>query len=83
MVSIGETYITKNRLIDLISKIGPMNYIKQYGEFIKEYQMDWREDFKKEYGDELSKFDKKDLKIIYKYSSKEIPNIIKEYLENS
>ena len=58
-----KRYITKNRMIDLFSKRGPIQEAKQMGDYIKWYIEDAKEDFLKEH--DISTFDQKAQKDLF------------------
>lgn len=81
----AKSYINQNRLNDLCSKLGPLTDNKQIGEYMKAFIEDWEKDFKEDYKDELNdvlfKYNKNDIKDIFKIANKNAINLIKNHIE--
>lgn len=60
-----QTYVTGNRLHNLLSKIGPVT-TKDFGKVLGLYNKDILEDFGKDYHKELAEIDKKEVKVLNK-----------------
>ena len=60
-----KTYVTENRLNNVISKIGEVSQ-KDFGKLLGLYNKDIVEDFSKDYADMLKDLDKKEIKLINK-----------------
>ena len=74
-----RAYVTDNRLQNVFSKEGKPEEAKDIGKFVKFLIEDAREDFLKDYGDEIAKIDKSKHKQIY--NTGPVPaQLIKEYL---
>lgn len=72
-------YITENRLQSVFSKHGEIEDPKQIGQYIRLVLADAKEDFLKDYGDEIEKLDKKSQRRVYNVGSL-IANMLKSYL---
>ena len=72
-------YINKNRIESVFSKEGEIEDIKQIGKYIKLALADAREDFVKDYEDEIAELDKGELKKVFNVGGV-IANLLKEYL---
>jgi len=85
LVEFAKTYVNKNRLMDLISKIGPLTENKQIGEYMKAFNEDWqiefKEDFKEEIDAALFEYSMKDVKNVFKIGGKHAISLIKNHLE--
>lgn len=74
-----KSYINDNRLRSVFSKEGEISDASQIGKYIKLIMEDAREDFDKDFGDELSGLDKTQLKNVYNVGSM-VANMLKGYL---
>jgi len=63
-----KDYITKNRLLSVFSKHGEISNPKQIGKYIKYVLNDAKEEFDKDYIDELQGLKKKELQYVYNVS---------------
>ncbi len=74
-----KSYINDNRLRSVFSKEGEISDASQIGKYIKLIMDDAKEDFDKDFGDELSGLDKTQLKNVYNVGSV-VANMLKGYL---
>lgn len=72
-------YFNKNRVLSVFSKHGEIQRKEQIGDYIKLILNDMREDFDKDYHDELQGWKKKELKYVYNIS-KDILKYLYDYL---
>jgi Rnl2 family RNA ligase len=72
-------YITENRVLGIFSKYGEIEKPTQIGEYIKHVLEDAKNDFLKDYGDEMSDLDKKDMKYVYNVS-KDVVKLLEKHL---
>lgn len=77
-----STYVTENRLNNVLSKMGPVTF-KDFGNILGAYNIDVLEDFEKDEPEGLESFglDKDEGKMVRKMMSNEASNIIREYLK--
>lgn len=75
-----EEYITKNRLNNVISKIGEISVPKDTGKLIGLLSKDVLGDFLKEHESEYALIEKSEQKILNTHSSKLATNLIKKVL---
>ena len=76
--SVFQGYINENRVLDIFSKHGEIQDMKDFGKYIKLTIDDAVEDFIKDY--DISQFDKKELKKIYSSGGKYAAGILKRYV---
>lgn len=72
-------FINENRLNNVISKIGNIDYKKDFGKVLGMFNKDVLEDFVKEYGDRYQKLDKLEVKLVNKFLNKHASEIIVEF----
>lgn len=72
-----RTYVCINRLNNVLSKNKELTN-KDFGKLMKEFLIDVKEDFEKDYPDVLSTLEKKDLKIVMGPVNKEVSNLLKK-----
>ena len=77
-----STYVTENRLNNVLSKMGPVTF-KDFGNILGAYNIDVLEDFEKNESEGLESFglDKDEEKMVKRMMSNEASNIIREYLK--
>ena len=75
-----SAYINENRLDSVVSKEGDIESEKQIGLYIKLLMEDAKEDFIKDFGDQLQHLDKKDLKYLYGKGNKLSVDLLKARL---
>jgi len=74
------SYINENRLNCVFSKEGEIQSDREIGKFIKLLMEDAKEDFIKDFGDDVAELDKNDLKMVYGKGNKNCANLVKKYL---
>lgn len=74
----AETFITENRLNNVISKIGAITE-KDFGKVLGLFNKDILEDFQKDFGEFMEELDKKERKLITKSVSKKSAILIRNY----
>lgn len=72
-------YVNENRVKSVFSKYGEIGSPKQIGEYIKHTLEDAKEEFEKDYIDEIEGLEKKELKHVYNVS-KDVVRILNKYL---
>jgi Rnl2 family RNA ligase len=75
-----ETYVTENRLNNVLSKIGEVT-MKDFGRVIGLFSQDVTTDFTKDYEVHLNDLEKKELKLINKSFSKKAAKLVKIALQ--
>ncbi len=78
--SILETYITENRLLNVISKIGTIDF-KDFGKVMGLMNQDILEDFNKDYAEAFSQLEKKEQKRLRKSMTQPVRRLILNYLK--
>ena len=74
----AETFITENRLNNVISKIGVVTE-KDFGKILGLFSKDILEDFQKDFGEIMSELDKKEAKLISKAVSGKAAILVRDY----
>lgn len=74
-----KDYITENRVLSVFSKYGEIEHPKQIGDYIRLVLNDAKEEFEKDYSDDLYELDKNELKQVYNVS-KNVLAILNKYL---
>lgn len=75
-----ETYITENRLHNVISKVGEITF-KDFGQVMGLMNQDVLEDFNKEHGIAFKQLEKSEQKILRKYVGKPVRQLLLNYLK--
>jgi Rnl2 family RNA ligase len=73
-------YITSNRLNSVLSKLGEITSMSQFGMVLKEMNIDVIEDFKKDNGEMYEKLDGKEQKRLNKFIGSNNQPIVKEWM---
>ncbi len=76
-----QTYVTDNRLSNVLSKIGPVT-ASEFGKVLGMFSKDIVNDFTKDYREIIDNLDKKEVKAITKSIGKEAGNLVKSRLNN-
>ena len=71
-------YVTENRLINVESHLGHIEFPKDMGKIIKEFTSDVMEDYLKERKTQWNALEKKDQKVVTSRMTKEAANVIKK-----
>lgn len=74
--------ITQNRLSNLISKIGEVNPVKDFGKVLGLYNKDVLTDFMKTYKNHYDALEKQEGKAVNKFLNKHAGQLINDYFEN-
>jgi Rnl2 family RNA ligase len=74
-----KKYLNENRMHSVFSKEGPIEEVKQLGGYIKLILDDAKEDFEKDFEDELAQIPKADIKRVFNVGG-HVANMLKEYL---
>jgi len=74
-----RTYITRNRMLSVFSKYGPIEESSQIGTYIQRILDDARQEFLADAGDALDVLDKKEIRAVYNVGST-IAHLLKEEL---
>ena len=61
----GETYVTENRLANVVSHIGEVHFPKDFGKVMGLFSKDVLEDFLKEHGNLYAALEKSEQKVLY------------------
>ena len=77
--AVFQTYINKNRLLDLFGKHGEIENQKEIGEYIGLMMKDALEDFGQDYGEKLNELPKNEQKFV-KSVQNEIVKMLREYV---
>ena len=80
LVAAMEDYVTENRLNNVISKIGTVEW-KDFGKVIGLFSRDVMEDFEKDHGDLFSTLEKKEQKRITKGLSNLATPLVREHMK--
>ncbi len=75
-------YITQNRLLNLISKIGEVNPQKDFGRILGLYNQDALSDFMKAHKERYDNLEKHESKAVNKFLNKHACQLINEYFES-
>lgn len=73
-------YLTKNRLISIFSKEGPIQGRNQFGFYIKLVQEDAKEQFMQDFGESFRKLDDKEAKVIFKDTGRIVTSMLEEFV---
>lgn len=74
-----NSYVTKNRLQNIFSKYGEIEVSQQMGDYIKYVLEDAKEDFLKDFGQDIENLEKKDQKKVFNVGNK-VADMLKSYL---
>ena len=73
------SYVTENRLMNVISHMGEPDGMQQFGEYIKEFIRDVHEDVRGDMKERLDKLEKVDKKKVFKDSGKKAAAMLRNY----
>ena len=79
-VELASTYVNKNRTLSLFSKEGEIKEMKEFGKYMSLYSNDLFEDFDKNNNYILEELDKRDVKLIKKFTSALIREELMRYV---
>ena len=82
LLVVAESYVTENRLNNVISKIGNISVPKDFGRLIGLFSKDILEDFLKEYESEYALVEKSEQKILNRHINKLATQLIKKVYMN-
>ncbi|MDR3094405.1 MAG: RNA ligase, Rnl2 family [Bacteroidales bacterium] len=78
LLAVAETYITENRLNNVVSKIGQVSIPREMGKLIGLFSKDTLEDFLKEYSNHYALLEKSEQKIVNTHINKHATALIKK-----
>ena len=74
----GETYVTENRLANVVSHIGEVHFPKDFGKVMGLFSKDVLEDFLKEHGNLYTALEKSEQKLLNKELNKFCTALVKQ-----
>ena len=74
----GETYVTENRLANVVSHIGEVHFPKDFGKVMGLFSKDVLEDFLKEHGNLYAALEKSEQKLLNKELNKFCTALVKQ-----
>ena len=78
MIEEGETYVTENRLANVVSHIGEVHFPKDFGKVMGLFSKDVLEDFLKEHGNLYTALEKSEQKLLNKELIKFCTALVKQ-----
>jgi len=74
----GETYVTENRLANVVSHIGEVHFPKDFGKVMGLFSKDVLEDYLKEHGNLYTALEKSEQKLLTKELNKFCTALVKQ-----